>query len=77
MIGFASSLVGEVLTGKGAIAQFGYEMFNDELSNGQIDALLLSVIVFNLITAILRQRVPEKKWVQDPRKSLYGFLLVE
>lgn len=81
MIGFASSLVGEILTGKGAIAQFGYEVFDDKLNFGQIDALLLGVIIFNVIVAILPTSgtfVPDENLIernsgilQDPRASLY------
>lgn len=49
MLGFAASLVGEVLTGKGALAQFdvetGLPLFDTE-------PLVLFLIVFNLFAAL-------------------------
>jgi hypothetical protein len=40
MLGFAFSLIGELLTGKGALAQFGYEIFDDKIGTVQIDELV-------------------------------------
>jgi hypothetical protein len=40
MLGFAFSLIGELLTGKGALAQLGYEVFDDKLGTLQIDELV-------------------------------------
>ncbi len=53
MLGFAFSLVGEILTGKGALAQLGYEVFDDKLGILQIDEIVVGVILFNLVAAIL------------------------
>lgn len=41
MMGFAFSLIGELLTGKGALAQLGYEVFDDKLGIVQIDELVI------------------------------------
>ncbi|GIL49566.1 hypothetical protein Vafri_5906 [Volvox africanus] len=79
MLGFASSLIGEVLTGKGALAQFGYETGLDGI---EVDGLIIGLIAFNLIAAILptsQTFVPEEQEsiqerpkgpLQDPRISL-------
>ncbi|GLI64663.1 hypothetical protein VaNZ11_007991 [Volvox africanus] len=79
MLGFASSLIGEVLTGKGALAQFGYET---GLNGIEVDGLIVGLIAFNLIAAILptsQTFVPEEQEsiqerpagpLQDPRISL-------
>jgi hypothetical protein len=40
MMGFAFSLVGELLTGKGALAQLGYEVFDDKIGTVEIDELV-------------------------------------
>jgi hypothetical protein len=40
MLGFAFSLIGELLTGKGALAQLGYEVFDDKIGTLQIDELV-------------------------------------
>jgi len=50
MLGVASSIIGELLTGKGALAQLGYET---GLPIGDIDGIILGVIGFNLIAALL------------------------
>jgi len=80
MLGFAFSLIGELLTGKGALAQLGYEIFDDKLNIEQVDGLVLGLIAFNLIAAILpasgtfvkdeEEEEPVKGSLQDPRKSL-------
>ena len=49
MLGFAFSLIGEVLTGKGALGQLGYELFDDKLNIEQIDVLVVGLILFNLV----------------------------
>ncbi|KAF5841540.1 hypothetical protein DUNSADRAFT_12468 [Dunaliella salina] len=80
MLGFAFSLIGEVLTGKGALAQLGYEIFDDKLNIDQIDELVVGLIVFNLIAAILpasgtfvkdeEEEEEESGPIRDPKKSL-------
>lgn len=50
MLGFASALIGEVLTGKGAIAQFGIET---GLPTGEIPYLVIGLAAFNLLAAFL------------------------
>lgn len=80
MLGFAFSLIGELLTGKGALAQLGYEVFNDKLGTVQIDELVIGLIVFNLVCAILPASgtfVPDEEVetrpagaLQDPKISL-------
>lgn len=50
MLGIASSIIGEVLTGKGALAQLGFET---GLPIFDLDGLILAVIGFNLIAALL------------------------
>ncbi|GIL73552.1 hypothetical protein Vretifemale_3697 [Volvox reticuliferus] len=79
MLGFASSLIGEVLTGKGALAQFGYET---GLNGIEVDGLVVGLVAFNLIAAILptsQTFVPQEQEsiqdrpagpLQDPRISL-------
>eukprot|EP01023_Acetabularia_acetabulum_P063975 TRINITY_DN8156_c0_g1_i2.p1 TRINITY_DN8156_c0_g1~~TRINITY_DN8156_c0_g1_i2.p1 ORF type:complete len:232 (-),score=42.62 TRINITY_DN8156_c0_g1_i2:239-934(-) len=69
MIGFASSLIGEVLTGKGAVSQFGYET---GLGLGQVDLFLGFLIAFNLVAAILptaQTFAPEEQEAIADRKS--------
>jgi photosystem II protein len=53
MLGFAFSLIGELLTGKGALAQLGYEIFDDKLGIVQVDELIVGLIVLNLVCAVL------------------------
>lgn len=50
MLGFAASLVGEILTGKGAVGQLGLETGVSNL--GEIDAVILGVALFNVIAAV-------------------------
>lgn len=50
MLGIASSIIGELLTGKGAIAQLGFET---GLPVTDIDGAILALIGFNLIAALL------------------------
>lgn len=50
MLGFAASLVGEVVTGQGALAQFGLET---GIPITDIDGLVLGLVAFNLIAALL------------------------
>lgn len=80
MLGFAFSLIGELVTGRGALAQLGYEVFDDKLNILQIDGLVIGLIVFNLIAAILPSSgtfVPDEEVekrpagaLQDPRVTL-------
>lgn len=66
MLGFASSLLGEILTGKGALAQFGYEL---EINNLQQDELLVLAIV--VIPPILSVILPKsQKFV--PERDMEG-----
>ncbi|KXZ48765.1 hypothetical protein GPECTOR_25g349 [Gonium pectorale] len=79
MLGFASSLIGEILTGKGALAQFGYET---GLNGIEVDGLVVGLIAFNLIAAVLptsqtfipqeRESIQERPAgpLQDPRITL-------
>eukprot|EP00967_Tisochrysis_lutea_P004092 scaffold4872_cov17-Tisochrysis_lutea.AAC.1 len=57
MLGFAFSLVGEILTGKGALAQLGYEIFDDKLNIDQIDELVIGLIIFNLDIGLANSEV--------------------
>lgn len=50
MLGIASSLIGEVLTGKGALSQLGFET---GLPIQDLDFAILAAIGFNLIAAFL------------------------
>ncbi|WPT13600.1 Photosystem II protein PSBS2 [Picochlorum sp. SENEW3] len=50
MLGIASSIVGELLTGKGAIAQLGLET---GLSLTDVDGFILGLIGFNVVAALL------------------------
>ena len=64
MLGIASSIIGEVLTGKGALAQLGFET---GLPIFDLDGLILAVIGFNLIAALL----PAKgKFIPDDEELL-------
>ena len=79
MVGFSASLIGEILTGKGALAQFGYET---GLNGIEVDGLVIGLIAFNLIAAVLptsQTFVPEEQDtiserpagpLQDPRITL-------
>eukprot|EP00204_Picochlorum_oklahomense_P003686 CAMPEP_0118800004 /NCGR_PEP_ID=MMETSP1161-20130426/2050_1 /TAXON_ID=249345 /ORGANISM="Picochlorum oklahomensis, Strain CCMP2329" /LENGTH=249 /DNA_ID=CAMNT_0006727783 /DNA_START=57 /DNA_END=806 /DNA_ORIENTATION=- len=50
MLGIASSIIGELLTGKGAIAQLGLET---GLSLTDVDGFILGLIGFNVVAALL------------------------
>lgn len=50
MLGVASSIIGELLTGKGALAQLGIET---GLPLSDIEPAILAIIAFNLIAALL------------------------
>ena len=50
MLGVASSVIGELLTGKGALAQLGFET---GLPIFDLDGIILAVIGFNLVAAFL------------------------
>jgi len=78
MLGFAASLVGEVLTGKGALAQFDVET---GLPLADTEPLVLALVAFNLFAALWPGRgkfVPNvedmsarpKGALQDPTISL-------
>merc|ERR1711904_644133 len=59
MLGFAASLVGEILTGKGALAQFDVET---GLPLGDTEPLVLALVAFNVFAAF----APGKgKFVED------------
>lgn len=78
MLGFAASLVGEILTGKGAAGQLGLETGVTNLS--EIDGLIALLAVFNLIAAVFPASgkfVPEEDFsdrsagsLQNPNVSL-------
>jgi len=79
MLGFASALIGEILTGKGALAQLGYET---GLPTFEIDEIIIATIAFNLVAALLptsgtfvadeveAQKARPAGALQDPRISL-------
>jgi len=75
MIGMASSLIGEILTGKGAIAQFAGEIGATSI---QVEICVIALIVFNIVAAFLptsQRYVPndEEKLaspLNNPRLSL-------
>lgn len=78
MLGVASALIGEVLTGSGPLAQLGYE-FKESIFDVEFE--ILAVIAFNLLAAFLPAKgkfVPDeaeleerpKGPLQDPRISL-------
>lgn len=77
MLGVAASLIGEILTGQGAIGQLGLET---GLPIYEIDGLILALIGFNFIAAfapVSGKFVPEEDFsdrskgaLQDPRVSL-------
>eukprot|EP01023_Acetabularia_acetabulum_P026040 TRINITY_DN247_c1_g1_i1.p1 TRINITY_DN247_c1_g1~~TRINITY_DN247_c1_g1_i1.p1 ORF type:complete len:239 (-),score=50.36 TRINITY_DN247_c1_g1_i1:334-1050(-) len=50
MLGFAASLIGELLTGKGALAQFGLET---GIPISDTEPLVIGLIIFNLVAALL------------------------
>jgi len=73
MLGFAFSLIGELITGKGALAQLGYEIFDDKIGTLQVDELVIGLIAFNLIAAILPASgtfVPDEEVAKRPAGSL-------
>eukprot|EP00884_Botryococcus_braunii_P020424 jgi/Botrbrau1/7065/Bobra.0165s0088.1 len=71
MIGIASSLIGEVLTGKGALAQLGFET---GLPIFELDAIILGVIAFNLVAALLPAKgkfiADEEELAERPKGAL-------
>lgn len=70
MLGFASSLLGEVVTGKGALAQLGYEV---GLPTFEVDWFIGGLILFNLAAALLPTSgtfVPEKNGAGRPAGPL-------
>eukprot|EP00898_Chlorokybus_atmophyticus_P000258 jgi/Chlat1/1232/Chrsp115S00070 len=77
MIGFASSLLSELLTGKGALAHFGLET---GILINKAEPLVLGLIAFNLIAAFFPATgdfVPEEDFsdripgaLQDPKVSI-------
>ncbi|KAJ9506414.1 hypothetical protein QJQ45_004915 [Haematococcus lacustris] len=73
MLGFALSLIGELLTGKGALAQLGYEIFDDKVNMLQVDELVVGLILFNLVAAVLPASgtfVPDEEVAQRPKGAL-------
>ncbi len=79
-LGFLVCSAGELVTGKGALAQLGYEVFDDKIGTLQVDELVIGLILFNLIAAILPASgtfVPDEEVesrpagsLQDPRVSI-------
>lgn len=71
MVGIASSLIGEVLTGKGALAQLGFET---GLPVFDLDGIILGVIAFNLIAALLPAKgkfiADEEELAERPKGAL-------
>ncbi|CAL8471288.1 g10830 [Coccomyxa elongata] len=71
MIGIATSIIGELLTGKGALQQLGFET---GLPIQDLDGLVLFIIAFNLIAALLPAKgtfVPdEEELTQRPKGAL-------
>jgi photosystem II 22kDa protein len=71
MVGIASSLIGEVLTGKGALAQLGFET---GLPIYELDFIILAVIGFNLIAALLPAKgnfiADEEELAERPKGAL-------
>jgi photosystem II protein len=50
MLGVAASIVGEITTGLGPIAQFSAET---GLNQGQVDYLVAGLVIFNMVNALL------------------------
>jgi photosystem II 22kDa protein len=78
MIGFAAAVLGEIVTGKGALAQFSVET---GVPLTDVDGIVLAIIAFNLIAAFLpasgKLVLPEDELesrpagvLQDPKVSL-------
>ncbi len=70
MIGVAASLVGEILTGKGAIGQLGLET---GLPIYEVDGLILALIAFNFIAAfapVSGKFVPEESFEDRSKGAL-------
>eukprot|EP01025_Chloroclados_australasicus_P046135 TRINITY_DN5090_c0_g1_i1.p3 TRINITY_DN5090_c0_g1~~TRINITY_DN5090_c0_g1_i1.p3 ORF type:complete len:243 (+),score=31.14 TRINITY_DN5090_c0_g1_i1:114-842(+) len=70
MVGFAAALIGELLTGKGALAQFGLET---GIPVTDVEPLVIGLIIFNLVAALLPARgvfVPEEDEEERPAGSL-------
>lgn len=65
MLGIASSLIGEVLTGKGALAQLGFET---GLPVFDLDGIILAVIGFNVVAALLPAKgkfIPDEEELRE------------
>eukprot|EP01026_Neomeris_dumetosa_P080782 TRINITY_DN89933_c0_g1_i1.p3 TRINITY_DN89933_c0_g1~~TRINITY_DN89933_c0_g1_i1.p3 ORF type:complete len:163 (-),score=31.62 TRINITY_DN89933_c0_g1_i1:222-710(-) len=70
MIGFAASLIGELLTGKGALAQFGLET---GIPISDTEPLVIGLVIFNLIAALLPAKgtfVAQDEGEERPKGSL-------
>lgn len=71
MLGIASSVIGEVLTGKGALAQLGFET---GLPIQDLDFAILAAIAFNLVAAFLPAKgkfIPdEEELTERPKGAL-------
>jgi len=70
MLGIASSIIGEVLTGKGALAQLGFET---GLPVFDLDGIILAVIGFNLVAALLPAKgkfIPDDELSERPAGAL-------
>lgn len=64
MLGFSSALIGEILTSKGALAQFGYETGLDGI---EVDWFIAGLVLFNLVAAVLPT---SQTFVPDEQESL-------
>nr|DAA05916.1 TPA_inf: chloroplast photosystem II 22 kDa PsbS protein precursor psbS [Acetabularia acetabulum] len=71
MIGFASAIIGELLTGKGALAQFGLET---GIPITDTEPLVIGLVIFNLVAALLPAKgvfVPsDEEEEEGPKGSL-------
>ena len=69
MLGFAAAVLGELATGKGALAQFGLET---GLPLTDIDGIVAAIAIFNLVAAFLPAKgtlVLDEDEAQDNRKK--------
>lgn len=68
MLGFAAAVLGEIITGKGALAQFNIET---GVPITDIDGLVAGIAIFNLVAALLPAKgrlVLDEEEVADNRK---------
>eukprot|EP01025_Chloroclados_australasicus_P005014 TRINITY_DN1140_c0_g1_i1.p1 TRINITY_DN1140_c0_g1~~TRINITY_DN1140_c0_g1_i1.p1 ORF type:complete len:256 (+),score=40.65 TRINITY_DN1140_c0_g1_i1:891-1658(+) len=71
MVGFAAAVIGEIITGKGALAQFNLET---GIPITDIDGVVAFIAIFNLIAALLPAKgkliLPEDELADDRRGPL-------